>query len=263
MLDLSKLNLSGIAEALEDHSYETQWYFDRQTGEVVMASDYLDDEDHRQELEERDLVYIEPLPSRESYQDLVDFSTRVRDPKPRDLLLRAIEGRGAFRRFKDTLLEFPELRDAWFGFHDGRMRRRAIRWAVDEGLVDEGEAERALSEIEDPHLPQIPGAFDPHQIARDVAAELRELYGDCLKKVVLYGSWARGDAHIESDVDLLVVLDQVRSWRDERNRMDDVLWRHSVNNGTVISALIVSESDYLAQDEPVLAGVARDGIELV
>ena len=57
-----------------------------------------------------------------------DFIRRVRDPRARDLLERAIAGRGAFRRFKDTLLDFPDLRPVWFAFHDARMERRAIEW---------------------------------------------------------------------------------------------------------------------------------------
>jgi predicted nucleotidyltransferase len=52
------------------------------------------------------------------------------------------------------------------------------------------------------------GPFDPHEIARDVARDLRRLYGDRLSSVLLFGSWARGDAHPESDIDLVVVLDR-------------------------------------------------------
>ncbi len=45
------------------------------------------------------------------------FVQLVRDPRARDRLDRALQGRGPFRRFKDTLLEFPGLREAWFRFH--------------------------------------------------------------------------------------------------------------------------------------------------
>ncbi len=66
-----------------------------------------------------------------------DFIQLVRDPQARDLLEREIEGRGAFRRFKDTLFEFPELRDEWFALRDVRARRRAVEWLRDEDLVDD------------------------------------------------------------------------------------------------------------------------------
>ncbi len=110
-----------------------------------------------------------------------------------------IGGRGAFRRFKATLFEFPELRKAWFTFHDARMARRAVEWLRDEGLVDEDAAERASATHPDPELPEIAGPVDPEETARRVADELRSLYGARLRRVVLFGSWGRGDAHPESD----------------------------------------------------------------
>ena len=44
------------------------------------------------------------------------------------------------------------------------------------------------------------------QLCHDVKQALRALYGSRLDRVVLYGSYARGDFHAESDVDFLVVL---------------------------------------------------------
>ncbi len=257
MLELAQIDLSELAEALEDHSYEHEWYIDRATGEILMRSDHVDDVE---DLEGRDLVAIASTPSDEGYQDLVDFSTRVRDHRARDLLMRAIEGRGAFRRFKDTLFEFPDLRKDWFAFHDTRMERRAIEWLRDEGLIDADIAAVALAQIPEPELPEASVAFDPHEIASAVARDLKSLYGERLKKVVLYGSWARGDAHRESDVDILIVLDRVDSWVEERDRMDDILWKHSLENSTVVSALIVSEEDYERQREPVLIRAVAEGV---
>ena len=137
MLDLQRVSLRSLAEALEDHSPETSWWFDPATGD---SEPYLDPDsvgvgegDHP---EERGLIRVEPILSREAYGDMEDFIGRVRDPGTRGLLERAIAGRGAFRRFKDALLDLPELRQAWFAFHDARMGRRAIEWLVDQGLVE-------------------------------------------------------------------------------------------------------------------------------
>lgn len=261
MLDLPKIDLSELASALEDHSDELEWYIDSTTGEILPRSDDIDEEMH-EHLEHRDLVYIDSVPSDESYQDLVDFSARVRDPRARDLLSRAIEGRGAFRRFKDTLFEFPDLRKAWFAFHDIRMERRAIEWLMIQELIERTQAEQALAQIEEPELPEISGAFDAQEIVSAVAADLKRLYGNRLRKVMLFGSWARGDAHPESDIDLLLVLDRVDSWSEERNRIDDILWRHSLDNSTVVSSLIVAEEDFVRRGEPVLRTVSEEGVEI-
>src|SRR5436189_1832808 len=251
MLDRNKVALGELAAALEDHAYEHSWWLDPQTGEVVLWSDYFEEEDEP-DAETRGLRPIDAIPSREAYQDMQDFIERVRNPQARDLLERAIAGRGAFRRFKDTLLDFPELREAWFRFHDTRVERRAIMWLVDEKLVDQAVAERAIAERPDPELIDLSGPFDPHQIAREVGQDLRGLYGDRLNRVLLFGSWARGDAHPESDIDLLVVLDRVDSVWDELRRMDPVLWRHSFDNDTVVTALPVASGDVEAGKRPVL-----------
>jgi predicted nucleotidyltransferase len=262
MLDLAKLDLSDLCMALEDNSPEHSWWIDPQTGETEFWSDYTGDELGLGHPDDRGLIYVEPIGSHEAYRDMEDFIDRVRDPRARDLLARAIEGRGAFRRFKDTLLEFPDLRKAWFAFHDARLERRALSWLADAGLVDAREADRAIEERPDPDFPEIAGAFDPHAIAAAVAEELRELYGERLKQVLLFGSWARGDAHPESDIDLLVVLDRIENRREERERMSDILWEHSLANTTVVTEVPVSEEELEAAELPLLMRVREEAVRI-
>jgi predicted nucleotidyltransferase len=258
MLDLAAVDLATLAEALEDRS--TQWWFDPRTGQLEPWSEDLSDELEEGHPAERGLVLVEPIASSEAYQDMDDFIATVPSPRARDLLARAIAGRGAFRRFKDTLFEYPELRTAWFAFRDARMEQRALRWLADEGLVDPGAVQRASGALREPPPP--PAGSDTEAIASAAARELRALYGDRLHRVVLYGSAARGHADPESDVDLLVVLDEMRSSWEERARMDDLLWRVSHAHGTVVSALPVRESDMREPQRPLLIRALADGIEI-
>ena len=92
-----------------------------------------------------------------------------------------------------------------------------------------------------------------------MAADLRALYGVRLRRILLFGSWARGDAHPESDIDLLVVLDQVDSPWDELLMMDDVLWRHSYQNDAVIAAVPVAERDLNDAVQPLLIRARAEG----
>jgi predicted nucleotidyltransferase len=262
VLDLNQVDLSDLANALEDHSYDHSWWLDSKAGEVVLWSDWAE-EQGEVDPADRGLRPIEPLASHDAYGDMQDFIDRVRDHRARELLDRAIQGRGAFRRFKDTLLDFPELRDAWFRFHDVRMERRAIEWLCDEGLVEPAVAEQALTERPDPEPPELSGAFDPYAIARALGEDLRELYGNRLKRVLLFGSWARGDAHPESDVDLLVVLDRVESPWEELRRMADILDRYSVDNDTVVTALVVAERDVARPTSPVVIRASVEGRAVV
>ena len=209
MLDLDSC-LQDLCTALEDNSPEHSWWFDPASGECEFRSRYEDSElDEEEHPFERGLIEVDPVSSHVAYGDMEDFVERVGDKRAHDLLERAIAGRGAFRRFKDTLFEFQELREAWFRFHDARMEHRAIEWLADQELISAEQAEAAIAARPEPELPAPP--LDAHAVARAVAADLRELYGDRLKDVILFGSQARGDAHPESDIDLMVVLDEVPS----------------------------------------------------
>jgi len=261
MLDLDQLDLGELCMALEDNSPEHGWWLDPRSGELEFWSE-LGDAPDRELPEERGLVPVEPVGSHEGYSDMEDFTEQVPDPRARDLLVRAIAGRGAFRRFKDTLLEFPELREAWFRFHDARMERRAIAWLLDNDFVSPDAAERALAAHPEPSLPAPDGPLDAQLVARDVASDLHDLYGDRLRRVVLFGSRARGDAHPESDLDLLVVLDDVRSRRVELDRMSALLWRYSLEHGVVVTELPVSEDEYRDSDEPILIRARAEGVRI-
>ncbi|MGA2925930.1 MAG: UPF0158 family protein [Solirubrobacteraceae bacterium] len=258
MLDLDAC-LSDICIALEDHSDMHASWFDPATGEVELVDRFLDSED---DPEERGLLYVHPLDSGEAYEDLEEFVEQVADPRARDLLDRAISGRGAFRRFKDTLFEFPDLREAWFRFHDARMEHRAIEWLRDEELIDDEQKQRALGARPIPELGQPRQPPDARGIAGEVGRDLRELYGERLHDVILFGSHARGDAGPDSDIDLLVVLDELASRRLEIDRMNEVIWRHSLANDAVVTELPVSRKDWAHADAPLLVSARLEGVSV-
>ena len=100
------------------------------------------------------------------------------------------------------------------------------------------------------------------EVGRSVAGELRELYGERLRSVLLFGSRARGDAHPEADIDLMVVLDRVDSVWEELRRMDEILWRHSFENETVVSALVIDEAGLREPEVPAVMRARIEGLAL-
>lgn len=250
MLDLDAVDLDDVATALEDNAYESSWWLDAATGAV----EYCSVDDDVEGFEERDLVHIEPIGSSEAYRDMADFVDAVQGARPRDLLSRAIEGRGAFRRFKDTLFDFPDLRDEWFAFHDRMMKRRSIEWLSSHELIDAGAANEALAV-----LGRDVGTVGPQDTPVTAADALQGLYGDRLVHVLVFGSYARGDQDADSDLDLLVVLrDPVSPW-DELRRMDGLLWQLSLEHGVTISALPVGEDQWHTGQAPVLVEARAHG----
>ena len=96
------------------------------------------------DLDEVDLLCIQPLPSRLWYQDMADFADHVSDEQAGRRLARAIQGSGAFRRLKAELHEeYPHLLPAWYAFRDARAHRRAVEWLADNSLL--ADAAAALS----------------------------------------------------------------------------------------------------------------------
>ena len=255
MLDLSSVDLAELCSALEDHSPGVSWWLDPHNGELRFEPD---DGEIGDALDAGGMVFVDPLGSGEGYRDMADFVASVGDRRARERLSRALEGRGAFRRFKDALLDFPELRQAWFDFHDARMARRAVAWLADHHLISREAAEQASAEHLDPELAGT--GLDAHRLAVDVAADLRALYGARLLQVAIFGSVARGDDDADSDVDLLVVLDEVSSPWDELRRMDDVLWRHTERSGVTVSAFPIGQGAYERGDSPVLVRVRREAV---
>jgi hypothetical protein len=157
MLDLSSLDLEEIAAALQDQTdYEHRWLINPQTGEVVFwTSDTGIDGRTPVDLDDLDLICIDPLPSYVWYRDMADFGDQLSDDRAR--LARAIEGKGAFRRFKDTLYrDHEDLLPAWHAFRYARAQRRAVEWLVDNSLIDDDEGRRWLDEHLDPDVPLTP-----------------------------------------------------------------------------------------------------------
>ncbi|HYQ64884.1 UPF0158 family protein [Actinophytocola sp.] len=156
MLDLSRLDLDDIAQALSNQTdYEHRWLINPDTGEILFwTSDTGIDGKTPIDLDELDELPINPLPSYVWYQDMADFAERVSDERASRRLTRVIQGKGAFRRFKDELHEeFPELLPVWYTFRDTRARNRAIEWLVDNSLIDNSAATQYIAEHPTPDLP--------------------------------------------------------------------------------------------------------------
>jgi hypothetical protein len=156
MLDLSSLDLEELCVALQDQTdYEHRWLIDPLSGEVVFwTTDTGIDGQTPVDLDELDLIGIDPLPSYVWYRDMADFAEGVSDDRARRRLARALEGRGAFRRFRDELHQEHEyLLPAWYAFRGARARRRAVDWLLDNSLVDDDAGRRWFEEHPDPEVP--------------------------------------------------------------------------------------------------------------
>ena len=104
---------------------------------------------------------------------------------------------------------------------------------------------------------------DLHALTAEFKQAMQTLYGDRLLKVVLYGSYARGDFHAESDVDFLIVLRgselskmrEMDAYYPVRSALSE---KYAVN----ISITPVEEKRFIESDYLFFCNVRREGITL-
>jgi len=98
------------------------------------------------------------------------------------------------------------------------------------------------------------------EILKEFREQIEDLYGKRLKDVILYGSWARGKATEESDIDMVIILEGKVVPGKEIDRMIDIITEINLKYGVLISVYPVSEEDYSATNSPLLINIRREGV---
>lgn len=190
MLRLDQVDVDMIEMALGSQDWPGG-YLDPETGTVYPAFQgevIGDDGDPIDPEEGEDWIAIEPEGSQEPYQDMVEFAEQVTDPGLRRSLDRALEGKGAFRRFRTVMYEDApeETSRAWNDFRNARSELRALRWLADQDVVDAEELGERIRQVEEAsQLTPPPTVTPPGTATRVDLAEKLSLFSEhWLPKVV-------------------------------------------------------------------------------
>ncbi len=118
--------------ALEDNNIEVNHYLDIKTGEIVTLTELgIQEEDELSECidkEEDRYIYIDPIDSRESFEIMERFVYQLPEGKSKNNLDEALRRRKPFRQFKDTLYDYPDIREKWFQYHNQELKKIAREW---------------------------------------------------------------------------------------------------------------------------------------
>jgi hypothetical protein len=118
-----------LEDAFENNAPEVHSYLHVVSGEVLRVVDGIaDPEMHARIASDTAYLRIEPVSSREQYRWMERFIPMVEDGPLRGQLSQAIDGKGAFRRFKDVLIAFTTERERWFAFRSERLRVFMEAW---------------------------------------------------------------------------------------------------------------------------------------
>ena len=130
-----KVKLSEVIDALDFTNDEIEYYYNPTNGEIFMSNigDYENlNEDELDELFEKSIM----LPTRydiNEYEMMEDFAETIDDTRFQNQLYISLNGRGAFRRFKDTCINF-DIIDAWYKFRDKKYKELAINWCKENNI---------------------------------------------------------------------------------------------------------------------------------
>lgn len=104
--------------------------------------------------------------------------------------------------------------------------------------------------------PQLQAILAPLQ------GQLNQLYGDRLVQILLYGSQARGEAGPDSDIDVLIVLQDPVDPSQEIKRTSHLIADLCLEHNVLISRTFASSRQVEAERSPFFLNVRREGISL-
>ena len=132
-----------IIDGIEGANADWNQYLDIEKMEVVMLPEDTfeaefdeDDEKLSELIDEQWNVRFFSLPSQydiHEYSIMEQFIYSLPKEKDQSMLLNAIRGRGAFRRFKDKLIQMGIVQQ-WYDYQEGAYRKIAIKWCEDHGF---------------------------------------------------------------------------------------------------------------------------------
>ena len=118
-----------LEDAFENNAPEVHSYLHLSTGDVLRVVDGVaDPQMHVRIASDTNYLRIDPVSSREQYRWMERYIPMVEDDEIREKPTRAIDGKGAFRRFKDVLMSHATERERWFTFRSERLRTFMEAW---------------------------------------------------------------------------------------------------------------------------------------
>jgi hypothetical protein len=169
------IDFDEIQKAMEDTERNAFEYFlDMETGEVIILSEdiinkaqeilsesYDDDIGDYEDVEVEEVPVIPDwmeeeielaldvfiyekeryarIPERKSsygYDTMKAFAVTLEDESLREILLELLDGKNAFRRFKDSLAPYPKERKLWYGFNAKASRNEIRAWLRSIGITE-------------------------------------------------------------------------------------------------------------------------------
>lgn len=158
------IDWEALEDAFENNAPEVHSYLHLVTGDVLRVVDGVaDPQMHARIAADQNYLRIDPVSSREQYRWMERYIPMVEHPELQAKLAQAIDGKGAFRRFKDVLMTYASERERWFAFRSERLRIFMEAWL----------SAHALNPVARPMWAAEAGAPEPPRETREETREVR------------------------------------------------------------------------------------------
>ncbi|NJD78101.1 MAG: nucleotidyltransferase domain-containing protein [Candidatus Methanoperedens sp.] len=103
---------------------------------------------------------------------------------------------------------------------------------------------------------------DIEEILKKAKSTLQKIYGKRLKGIILYGSYARGEAVEGSDIDLIVLLDNMQNPIDELEKCSNEIHQLDFAYDTLISVIPFDLKQFNSRKLPIILNAKKEGIPI-
>lgn len=100
------------------------------------------------------------------------------------------------------------------------------------------------------------------QLVEQVKEHLIKMYGKKIRKVILYGSHVRDAAMRDSDIDILVLVDESLNPFEVRKSLSDLIFDMLLEKGELISVIVLPEHFFESHNYPFMSNVKKEGVRV-
>jgi len=103
---------------------------------------------------------------------------------------------------------------------------------------------------------------DIKPILNEIKEKLQKMYGKRLNGIILIGSYSRGDATEDSDIDVVLLLRDMKYPDEEIIKSSNALGDLELNYDTLISLIPIDNNDFIERHLPIILNAEKEGIRI-
>lgn len=99
------------------------------------------------------------------------------------------------------------------------------------------------------------------QVATELVHAFKDKFKNNFVSAFIFGSYAKGTATNESDLDMLIVLKTIKDYWKTKSDINEIAYNLTFGEGTsiVVAPILVSEDEFLNSTSPLLINIHKEG----